>query len=267
MGVTTLLVAGERLAVRVVGDGQPAWVGIHGLGSDSRDLLPVADLVDGSALLVDLPGFGASDRPRRAYPVRRAARAVLSVLDHFGVDHAVWLGCSYGGHVALRACLDAPERVTGLVLCSSAGLDPHPPAGLAAAYEETLMRLRPSALVAAACDALVSQPNALTHAFRSRRLKAHVALSSSADYRAIARSAVGSLADDAPRRLEQVDVPVELLLGTNDPLISVAVVRAAHQRLTDSALTVLDRTGHMPWLETPEAVAARLRRLVSGVTC
>lgn len=253
---------GERVACRVVpgaADRAP-WVGLHGLGSDMRDLEALAARAGGPALLLDLPGFGRSARPDRRYPVGRAARAVTGLLDALGLKRPVWVGCSYGGHVALKAALDAPDRVAGLVLVDSGGLDPAPPAHLAAAFEESLLAARAPAQVAAAIDLLVGRPTVATGRFRARRLAQHGRPGH--DYRAVARSARGALADDAALRLEEIAAPVELIHGERDALVPLAVVHAALARLPDASLTVLPGCGHMPWLEEPARVAARVRRAV-----
>lgn len=254
---------GEPVAFRLLPGRVPGLlplVGVHGLGSEHGDLLEVVRAVGAPALLLDLPGFGASGRPDRDYPLERASQVTLELLDLVGLAHPVWLGTSYGGHVALRAALLAPERASGLVLVDAGGLDPAPNQALAAAFDERVLRARPIPLVAAALDALVARPGPATRAFRARRLAAHVAPGAAAEYRAIGRSALGALQDDAGRSLEQVSAPVELVHGALDPLVPLAVAQAAAARLPRAELTILPGCGHMPWLESPAEVAACVRR-------
>jgi pimeloyl-ACP methyl ester carboxylesterase len=208
--------------------------------------------------LVDLPGFGASDRPDRDYPVARAASAAVAVLDGLGWPRAAWLGCSYGGHVALRAALEHPSRLAALALVSSGGLDPAPNAALGALFAEERLRNRDRAAVAAAVDLLVGRPNPETRAYRARRLALHTApvVPGGSDVVAVARSAAGALADDAARRLEEVACPVALIHGAEDPLVPADLARAAAARFADADLRILDGVGHLPWLEDPAAVAA-----------
>ena len=128
-----VILFGEEVTYRALpGEGAPLFA-IHGLGSDGRDLLDLCEQVGHPTVLIDLPGFGASARPERAYTVRRAAEVCLALLNHLGWVRPIWLGASYGAHVALRAALDSPARVERLVLLSAGGLDPDPPAALAGA--------------------------------------------------------------------------------------------------------------------------------------
>lgn len=68
------------------------------------------------ALAVDLPGFGEAP----AAPGEQAPWAdVLPTMDELSVERAALVGNSYGGAVALRAALVAPDRVWALALVSA----------------------------------------------------------------------------------------------------------------------------------------------------
>ncbi|MGZ4167591.1 MAG: alpha/beta fold hydrolase [Solirubrobacteraceae bacterium] len=77
------------------------------------------------AIAPDLPGFGEHvPSPDAPSPWDHA----LAVMDEAGVDDAVMVGCSFGGAVALRAAVSAPDRIRGLALISAPapGLEPSP---------------------------------------------------------------------------------------------------------------------------------------------
>ena len=69
-------------------------------------------------ILLDLPGHGLSDKPRRAsfHRMDTYARHVVALLDHLGIDTAVIGGVSLGASVALTVAAQSPERVQGLVI-------------------------------------------------------------------------------------------------------------------------------------------------------
>jgi 4,5:9,10-diseco-3-hydroxy-5,9,17-trioxoandrosta-1(10),2-diene-4-oate hydrolase len=74
-------------------------------------------------LLVDQPGFGASDKP----PVvgnyyRHAADHVVALLDELGIERVHLLGNSLGGGTAMRLALTYPDRVGRLILMGPGGL-------------------------------------------------------------------------------------------------------------------------------------------------
>src|SRR3954469_9588892 len=73
-------------------------------------------------LLVDQPGFGASDKP----PVvgnyfRFSADHVVALLDELGIERVHLLGNSLGGGTAARLTIEHPDRVGRLVLMGPGG--------------------------------------------------------------------------------------------------------------------------------------------------
>lgn len=259
-----VVLLGEEVTYRALpGRGEPI-LAIHGLGSDGRDLLDLCERIGHPTVLVDLPGFGFSARPERAYSVRRAAEICLALLNHLGWVRPIWLGASYGAHVTLRAALDSPSRVERLVLLSAGGLDPNPPAALREHFREERLAARSRQELAATLAILAKRITPATEAYAARRLALHGArvAPGKSDLRAVARSATGALCDDAPRRLEEIFQPTELVHGTSDPLVAMPVVEAAAKRLPRGRLRPLSGLGHLPWLESPAEVAAHLRRVL-----
>ena len=60
-------------------------------------------------------GFGASDKPDGGYDVPTRARDDIAVLDHFGIDKAVFVGHSIAGSELSQLGLAYPHRVDKLV--------------------------------------------------------------------------------------------------------------------------------------------------------
>lgn len=109
-------------------DGDVAYLLLHGYPSNSaswRHLLPELELF-GHAVAYDRPGFGYSERPlpgswresETGNPYRPAAQVsqALELLDHLGIEKAIWIGSSSGALIALEAALAHPDRVEALAL-------------------------------------------------------------------------------------------------------------------------------------------------------
>jgi 4,5:9,10-diseco-3-hydroxy-5,9,17-trioxoandrosta-1(10),2-diene-4-oate hydrolase len=74
-------------------------------------------------ILVDQPGFGASDKPAvQGNYYRFSAEYVVALLDELGLDRVHLLGNSLGGGTAMRLALSHPDRVGRLVLMGPGGL-------------------------------------------------------------------------------------------------------------------------------------------------
>jgi 3-oxoadipate enol-lactonase len=94
---------------------------LHGQPGSPADWLPLAGRLPAQfhTVAADRPGYGSS--PLAAGGFAANARALLDDLDARGVRHAVLVGHSYGGGVALSAASLAPERVAAVVLLASIG--------------------------------------------------------------------------------------------------------------------------------------------------
>ena len=94
---------------------------LHGQPGSPADWLPLAERLPAQlhTVAADRPGYGSS--PLAAGGFAANARALLDDLDSRGVRHAVLVGHSYGGGVALSAASLAPERVAAVVLLASIG--------------------------------------------------------------------------------------------------------------------------------------------------
>jgi pimeloyl-ACP methyl ester carboxylesterase len=118
-GSTT--VDGHRLVHDQYGSGERTVVLLHGLLMRRSMHAPLAAALAAGGFRViclDLLGHGDSDRPldRRLYSMELYARQVLAVLDELGVASAVIGGTSLGANVALEVAIQAPDRLSGMVL-------------------------------------------------------------------------------------------------------------------------------------------------------
>jgi 4,5:9,10-diseco-3-hydroxy-5,9,17-trioxoandrosta-1(10),2-diene-4-oate hydrolase len=74
-------------------------------------------------LLIDQPGFGASDKVEfTSNFYRYSAGYILKALDELGIEKIHLLGNSLGGGTAMRFALEYPDRVGRLVLMGPGGL-------------------------------------------------------------------------------------------------------------------------------------------------
>ena len=60
---------------------------------------------------------------------------------------------------------------------------------------------------------------------------------------------------------EELSLPVALIAGSFDPIISLDETRATARSLSDATLEILE-CGHSPWFEAPDALNAALEGLV-----
>jgi pimeloyl-ACP methyl ester carboxylesterase len=110
-----------RLAVREYGQGAVAvlW---HGMFVDSSSWSRMIEPLSRHRrlLVVDGPGYGASDELARVTTMTRCAGAAADLLDGLGITEPVdWVGNAWGGHVGYELDAAHPGRIGSLVAISA----------------------------------------------------------------------------------------------------------------------------------------------------
>lgn len=243
----------------------PDVVLLHGFVQASwcwRDVLePLAERFAVHAVCV--PGFGWSDKPRRAsYRLAAQARRLLAWFDQRGIDVASVIGCSLGGALALELALLQPARVGALVLVNPAGAGRYPMAALASLQHEAfapLLRLPgvPAGLQlglrVAAYAQLPIDAHYMAHFMAPLRTDGagaaalSVARRFNADLRAL------------DQRLPEVAAPTLVVRGGRDRVIPERVVTRVAERLPHARLLRYAEAAHCPMEEEPARFAADVR--------
>jgi pimeloyl-ACP methyl ester carboxylesterase len=252
-------VEGRELYVEQAGAGEPVVL-LHGFCCSSfswRHVLP-ALAQRFRVITPDLPGFGYSERPAdpEAYGFPGLERAVIGLLDRLRLEPCHLVGHSFGGALALWLAEHHPDRVRSLTLVATAlpELTMEKRQGWARyrLLNHLLLRsrlLHPSlvrkALMASWHDAGRVTPE-LVEAYRERLL-----------VEGLEDAYFGFLApiDEPPPAvaLEAIEAPVLIVWGDDDRVIPLDRAIAHLPRLRRSRLVVLERCGHLPMEEQPEA--------------
>lgn len=122
-------VGGLTVHYKARGQGQPAFVLLHGFGASVfswREVIePLAEF--GTVIAFDRPAFGLTERPLpgswqgdNPYTAEAQVNLTLALMDALGVPQAILVGNSAGGTIAALTALRAPERVQALILVSPA---------------------------------------------------------------------------------------------------------------------------------------------------
>jgi len=239
------------------GTGGAVVVFLHGLGSASSCVFPrvAADpvLAARRSLLVDLLGFGYSDRPERfSYSLDDHAAAVVALLDAEGLAGCCVVGHSMGGTIAIVLAAARPDLVGGL-LVAEPNLDSNggDPSSSIAAQDE-------AAYVAKGHAAVVARFSA------DRRAVGYAATLRVASPVAMHRSARGLLVPREPSAgalLHGLSIPRTLAIGgDNLPYPDATPARAAGVEIA-----VLPNTGHNLMVEDPPGFAAAVAAVAAAV--
>jgi pimeloyl-ACP methyl ester carboxylesterase len=128
--------SGYQVRVRLLGAG-PAVVLCHESPRSGAALLPLARHLAKTftCVMLDTPGFGLSEPLRLTHPeIPDYAAIVLDVTKQLGLDKVPYYGTHTGAAIAIEAAVQAPERVSGVVLDGYALFSPAERDELLAAY-------------------------------------------------------------------------------------------------------------------------------------
>jgi proline iminopeptidase len=250
-------VNGTGLFYRVVGTGWPCLVLHGGLGLDHTYLHPWLDPLGDRLQLIyyDQRGNGRSARP----PLETLtfaqfcadAEALRSYLQH---DRIALLGHSYGGFIALEYALRYPERVSHLILLdTAAALDVDDQID-EQSHSEDLVEL-PQDSPGPTTDAELQQAleriaPLYYHTFDAQRA-AEVFQNVVGSVSANARGAELLEEYNLVARLGEIHAPALCLAGDADFLCSAAHIETLYRGLANADLVILERCGHLPFIEQP----------------
>lgn len=252
--------AGGRVHYRVVGDGPPVLL-VHGFASALVVWTPLLEPLcqDHRCILVDLPGFGLSDKHERDYSPAALAGTLIALLDHVGEPRPVTVVAhSWGCSVALALALDHPDRVGRLVLTS------------AWAYAQQLPTFFEWARVPGVGELLwdwfyteqaaYKYANAWFDPDRHARPavvdKVHEAFERPGAIRAAHAAARAQRFESLQTRYPDVRQPTLLVWGAEDTVSELYFGQRLAAEVPRSRLEVIHRCGHMPMIEHPGRYAA-----------
>ncbi len=226
---------------------------IAGIPAIASDWAPLAcGLAEAGHRVIayDNRGSGASTVTPGPYSTIEMAGDAIALLDHLGIDRSDVFGMSMGGMIAQELALVAPERIRRLVLgCTHAGVahaaSAPRAAGRAFALQTDDWALRMRTLAPFAFAENVDP--ALLDAFIAKK---------SADVQdpvGYAAQIQAVLAHDTAGRLQEIRAPTLVLTGDEDRIIPCESSRLLAERIPDATLRAIERSGHLFFLERPEA--------------
>ena len=227
-------IGGLHLHIRERAGHGRAWVLLHGLAVSHRYLMPTATALPGPVSVPDLPGFGLSARPIRAYDTEQHAEVVARWMTEAGVAGACLLANSYGCQVAVELAVRRPELVAALILVGPT-VDP-------------AARSVPGQFGRWVRDVLLEDPR------EAMILAADVR---DAGLRRVYRTLRHSVRHRIDPRLPRVAAPTLVLRGARDPIAPARWVTEAAALAPDGAAGTVPRAAHNAITTAGPAVAAQ----------
>jgi 3-oxoadipate enol-lactonase len=209
-------------------------------------------------LRYDTRGHGGSDAPAGEYSLDLLGLDAVALLDATGVDRVAFCGISMGGAIAQWLALNAPDRVSRLVLANTAALF-----GVPAAWEERIETVRRDGMAALA-------PGILERWFTARFRQASPEAVAPVEAMLLACPPDGyagccaALRDiDLRADLARIAAPTLVIGGAHDPATPPERAEELAAGIAGAELVMLD-AAHLSNIEQAAAFNAALTRFLGA---
>ncbi|MFD9333294.1 alpha/beta fold hydrolase [Streptomyces sp. NPDC060028] len=200
----------------------------------------------------DLRGYGENPAVPGKTPFAVFADDLAALLDRLGIEQAVVGGVSMGGQIAMETRLRHPGRIRALVLADTS---PVPETEDGKKFRRELAdRLLAEGMGPYARES-IDKMLAPYNVTGNPRAAAHVSAMMLATDPEGAAAALRGRAERPDYRpvLAALTEPCLVLVGRDDVYTPVAEAEALHALMPHSVLRVIERAGHLPGVERPEA--------------
>jgi len=250
-----------------------ALILLHGLGDEADTwrhvITPLAEKYH--VLAVDLPGFGRSSHPKRAYTPDLMMKAVLELMDELGIEQAILVGSSLGGILSQGLAVTQPERVCGMVLVDGALLQPEAMGDrglrlmqipLLGEWLYTRLRKDPDAafdslrIVYHDLDGLPETDREFLYTRVNKRVWSDEQRRAYFSTLRHLTPWVKRVQEILPNRLADLDIPTLVVRGKHDQLFPANNANAIQEAQHDVVVATLEAVNHLPQQEDPQAFLA-----------
>lgn len=210
-----------------------------------------------SILSVDLPGHGRSGLIGEVHSMSEMADAVIAVADDIGIEQFVVCGHSMGGYVALDLASRYSSRIKGLVLFHSHAAPDDDKAKENRGRMINVVMQDHSSFIHQFIPDLFAEENRERLAEKIQIMRNRAASTS-------AKSIVASLEGMRLRTgsldfLIETEIPLYFVIGRSDSRMPYNKVIAQAMMARNVQVMLLDKVGHMGFLEAPEKIFPALR--------
>jgi pimeloyl-ACP methyl ester carboxylesterase len=228
------------------GEGERTLALIHGVNDHAGTWSLVAPALSKSFRLIipDLPGHGESEPKIGPLAMQHLVDRLGAVLDAERANRVTLAGNSMGAWISILYTLEHPSRVAELFLESGGGLALPLGVSLVASTRDEAVPILQA----------VHGPNAQ---FPDWAVDALITRSSDSPMlRLIAGGMMSYFIDD---RLADIRVPVTVVWGANDGVVTRAYIEQVHAGIAGAKLCVIDDAAHIPHAQQPERFIACLQ--------
>lgn len=240
------IIDGYKIEYKITGSGDDTVIILQGWGTELSiyDSMASCIMEKYRVIQLDLPGFGNSDEPRKAWSVDDYADFFVKFVQELGIKKTTLIGHSYGGRVIIKLANrnNLPFDIDKIVLVDSAGILP----------KKTLkqkIKIRTYKIVKkiVSIKFIYAIFPELIDEWRSKQ--------GSSDYRnatpIMRQCLVKAVNEDLTALLSNIKQETLLIWGEDDTATPIADARLMEELIPQSGLAIIKNAGHFCFLDQP----------------
>jgi 3-oxoadipate enol-lactonase len=203
-------------------------------------------------ITIDLRGHGESDAPLWRYTLEQSADDVRALLDHLGIQRALFVGLSMGGYILFAFYRKYAARVKGLILADTkAQADTEEGKEARFQMAQIAYKKGPSAIADVMIPKLLSPATIQTKPDLVQQVQAMIEGNQisgiAGDLMAMAER------PDSVPLLTQITRPTQIIVGELDQATPPSDAKLMAEQIPHASLAIIPNAAHLANLEQPEA--------------
>ena len=203
-------------------------------------------------ITIDLRGHGESDAPLWRYTLEQSADDVSALLDHLGIQRALFVGLSMGGYILFAFYRKYAARVKGLILADTrAQADTEEGKNARFQLAQIAYKKGPPAIADSMIPKLLSPSTIQTNPDLVQQVRAMIENTQisgiAGDLMAMAER------PDSVALLTQVACPTQIIVGELDQATPPSDAKFLADHIPNARLAIIPNAAHLANLERPEA--------------
>jgi pimeloyl-ACP methyl ester carboxylesterase len=247
-----IVLNGLRIETIEGGEGRPLLFLHPGIGLDAKATPALDRLATGARLIAPShPGFGTSDLAPTMTTVDDLAYFYLDLMDQLDLRDTIVVGVSFGGWLAAEIAIKSTARISHLVLANSVGIK--------VGGRETRDIVDVFAVLEPQFNKLAyADPKAGERDYKA--LPEAELIATARNRESLARFAWSPYMHNPKlkSRLHRIRIPTLFLWGRDDCILSESYGRAFAAEIPGAQFELIDKAGHFPHIEQPQAFADRV---------
>lgn len=217
-----------------IGVGDKNLVILHGWGCSLNEWVSIAQKIKGYKItLLDLPGFGFSEEPRKSMDIFEYTKVFSKFLNKVNINKCVIIGHSFGGRIGTIFASNNSNITEKLILVDAGGIE--------------IKSIKTKILI------LLSKLLKPFKIFFPKKIRKTLG---SSDYKNASKilreSFVKIINQDLRYLFPDIKIPVVVIWGSNDRILPVWYVKIYHSLIDNVNIRIVWEASHFPHISKPE---------------